>query len=323
MDVGSNTIQGDRECKGLRLDQFLCKKLPQWSRSQIARKLKEGEITSADHKRLKPAMLITGDEQLVVHSGREKPRLEAVPMDLEIIFSDDHLAIINKPKGLVVHPGAGVTGPTLCHGLLHHFPTLDRTSDDRPGIVHRLDKDTSGIMVIAKTALAHRLLSKAFHDRKIGKEYVAVAIGGFLETTFDVCSGHARHPHNRLKFFTNLPVPKSESVRVRKASTSFTVLAQGNGLGVLKANLHTGRTHQIRAHLADRGHPILGDALYGGCRTWPESMAKSIRQKIGDLKGHALHAHALSFNHPISGDVMNFVAPIEASMKEVVNEILG
>jgi 23S rRNA pseudouridine1911/1915/1917 synthase len=308
------TIYATHLDQGQRLDLFLARKLC-ISRAQVTKLIKNQEITSGGLK-LKPSYIILGHEVLNIKILKKSSVLTPENIPLDILYSDEHIAVINKPKGLIVHPGAGVKTGTLCQALLFHFPKISSLGSDRPGIVHRLDKDTSGVILVAKTSEALAKLSKDFKDRKVKKIYRALVWGKFDKTFFELKTGHVRHPYNRLKFFTGLPVPTPPSVHVRLAHTSFEVLKYSCGLSELKATLHTGRTHQIRAHLSDINHPIVGDALYGGQREL--SNKNIIKEKLG-LKSQALHAESLEFDHPITQEKLSFTAPMPKDIQAILD----
>jgi len=297
--------------RGTRLDSFLVDRLPGYSRSHLSRLIKEGLVSCDGSVTNKPSYHINGQE--LVEVVQPKPQacvIEAQDLPLEIIFSDEHLAVINKPVGLVVHPGAGVKNGTLCNALVHHFPDLGVGAIGRPGIVHRLDKDTSGVMLIAKTDQAMQALSADFKNRQVKKIYRALCHGELAQSQFELITGHARHPFNRLKFFTGLPAPKSPLSPVRMAHSSFTVLHASFGLSMLRVQLHTGRTHQIRAHLADLGHPLVGDQLYGARHAYTKYLPSEMTDALESFIGQALHAEIIEFAHPFSRQILSFSAPL-------------
>ena len=265
---------------GLRLDVFLSQQLPDISRARIQAWAKlQGD---------KPSRGVKSGEQIILKIPEIKPSLlTAQDLPLEILYQDEDLLVINKPAGLVVHPGAGNPDNTLVNALLYHFPDLAIGDSNRPGIVHRLDKDTSGIMLIARHDKSHQVLSLAFKNREIRKIYRALCVGTFNQNKFILKTGHKRHPGNRKRYTT-----KHDSERV--AISQFEVLSTRDKITELRIEILTGRTHQIRAQLADIGHPILGDILYGG-------------PKIPDFNRHALHAEEIFFTHPISGQPMHFI----------------
>lgn len=309
------TITANSEHKGLRADVFLCGQLKDVSRSQISSWLKSGIITSSTKK---PSSILQGGETFrVTFQPPSKSFMASENIPLEIIYCDDHIAVINKPKGMVVHPGAGAKSGTLCNALLHHFPDMAIGNVERPGLVHRLDKDTSGIMVIAKNNQALNALTKAFKDRKVKKIYRAFCFGKLPIITWDVKSGHRRHPLQRLKFTTHIDVPTEENQEIRFAHTTFKELKHAFGISFIEAQIHTGRTHQIRAHLADRGFPIIGDELYGKKRTLSKNVQNALQETIERFQGQALHAYKLEFDHPILGTPLSFSAPMPAIFDEL------
>jgi 23S rRNA pseudouridine1911/1915/1917 synthase len=295
---------------GSRLDLFLTKKLPPFSRAQIAKLIKGGHVTAKEAP-IKAAQLILGHENFWISLPKKElggiiPKL----LPLEIVFSDEHIAVINKPSGLAVHPGAGIQTDTLCNALLYHFPDIHIGHTLRPGIVHRLDKDTSGLMVVAKNDVAHRILSDDFKHHRIKKRYRAFCFGEIDLDRFSLITGHVRHPYNRLRFFTGIPVPKKPTKNLRLAHTDIEVLRRRFGMSEVCAYLHTGRTHQIRAHLADRGYPLLGDKLYGGRRSLSPTIPQELHLAIASLKGQALHAEGLEFKHPLTKSSLDFNVPL-------------
>ncbi len=313
-----NTSEKDR---GERVDSFLAKSLMGFSRAQIASFIKDGHLSLAG-KALKASYKILGSETLNLFIPPIKAAsIEAENIPLDILYSDDYIAVINKPVNFVVHPGAGVKTGTLCHALLYHFPTMVIGHQERPGIVHRLDKDTSGVMVIAKTHDALQSLSEDFKNRKVKKIYRAFVHGEVKSTSFELITGHARHPQNRLRFTTALPVPTEANEHVRRAHSSFLTLHRGFGISSLRIELHTGRTHQIRAHLCDVNHPILGDYLYGGKRSLSKNMPSSLARAIEALHGQALHAESLGFRHPKTKEEMFFSAPLPKELAAIDEEL--
>jgi 23S rRNA pseudouridine1911/1915/1917 synthase len=303
---------------GMRLDSFLSKRLPKFSRAQIGKLIKLGKIASKVIIK-KPAKQVLAHEIYSIEFDKKNNASFMKPQEipLDILFSDEHIAVINKPSGMVVHPGAGIRDGTLCNALLYHFPDMSIGNIERPGIVHRLDKDTSGIMVIAKTEEAHQNLSDDFKHRRIKKIYRAFCHGEIQEKSFELKTGHMRHPYNRIKFFTKIQAPKMPSPNIRLAHTLFEVLSSGFGICEIKATLYTGRTHQIRAHLSDIDHPLLGDDLYGGRRSLKKSMPKTLNDAIVNLNGQALFAESLEFRHPISKKLLYFSAALPKILSNI------
>lgn len=315
-------IEAELKDNNLRVDAFLASKLEGYSRAQVAHLIKDG-LVSLGGRSLKASYKINGNEVFHLSFPAPSPSsIEPENIPLDILFSDDHLAVINKPVGLVVHPGAGIKNGTLCHALLYHFPEMVIGNQERPGIVHRLDKDTSGVMVVAKTQSALQALSQDFKDRAVKKIYRAFAYGEILAERFELKTGHARHPQNRLRFFTGLPVPAASSHHVRMAHSAFFVDKRGFGISSLKVTLHTGRTHQIRAHLADINHPLLGDHLYGGCRALTKNVPQALVSSIAFLQGQALHAETIEFPHPKTREMMSFSAPLPKELT-LIDDILA
>jgi 23S rRNA pseudouridine1911/1915/1917 synthase len=313
--ISDQLIKASKEHQGLRLDLFLVKKLSGISRSYIHRLIKEGQVTWQGAS-LKPSYQILGEESFLV---KKPPILSStiIPecISLTILFSDKHIAVIDKPAGLVVHPGAGISSGTLCNALLHWFPDMNIGDAIRPGIVHRLDKNTSGVMVVAKTQKAHQILSEAFKERQVKKIYRVFCEGELLESSFTLKTGHVRHPVNRLRFLTKIDPSRSDgNSRIRLAHTEFISLRRGFGITELKAILHTGRTHQIRAHLADIGYPLVKDELYGAKRICSASYPKEVIRAFEMLNGQALHAESLEFAHPITKENLSFTSQLPEAL---------
>ncbi|HEY3324209.1 MAG TPA: RluA family pseudouridine synthase [Planctomycetota bacterium] len=293
---------------GSRLDTALTKEFPQLSRSYIARLLKQGAIT-VNAARVKPSAVVRGGEHIHVILP-EPEEIEARPEDipLDVLFEDHDIIVVNKPAGMVTHPSSGHTSGALVNALLFRCKDLSTINGKlRPGIVHRLDKDTSGVIVAAKNDLAHRGLAEQFSGRTIKKEYVALCYGSPRQDSF-ACAGRiARHRTRR----TEMTVPR-EANEGREAYTEFTVLERFKGpIFYVKAQPRTGRTHQIRVHLAKSGYPILADVLYGKEGEVPE---------LG-LCRHALHARRLAFLHPITKTPMVLDAPLPADMQTALEKL--
>jgi 23S rRNA pseudouridine1911/1915/1917 synthase len=292
---------------GARLDMFLARQLPQFSRSQIQRLIREGAVR-VEGAQPKPSLVVWDGLTADVSVAPPAPlELQPEALPLSILHDDRSIVVIDKPAGMVVHPGAGHRTGTVVHALLHHVGGLSGIGGrERPGIVHRLDRGTSGVMVIAKTDAAHRALAQQFHDRKIDKEYVALVWGKVAAgTTMDLPVG--RHPRQRQKMSTRAPKGRSALTRVIDAEAVA-------GLTLVRVAIATGRTHQIRVHLAEAGHPVAGDALYGGVRRrLPPRLAS-----IGRLDRPFLHAARLRFAHPDTSHPMTFDSPLPRDLAEVL-----
>lgn len=294
---------------GERLDAYIAARTPDFSRARIQQLLKAGAVQVNGHVvkasyKVEPADTIAIDVPAPVAPLNVAP--EAIP--LTIVYQDDDLLVINKPAGLVVHPGAGNWTGTLVNALLYHVGDLSGIGGElRPGIVHRLDKDTSGLMLVAKHDVSHRALSEMIERRDVCREYLALAWGDVKEPVFTIDAPIGRHPVERQRMAV---LAGDVSYTRRHAVTHFTVRETLRHATLLQARLETGRTHQVRVHLAYIGHPVVGDPLYG-TRTAARSLAlcgDAARDAIVALPGQALHAFRLTFPHPRSGEVLSFEA---------------
>lgn len=298
---------------GDRLDRFLTSQVPDFSRSQIQRLIEDGHVTHSRYKKVKANNDIReGDVIGVVLPDPAPTAAQPEDLPLEIIFSDADLVVVNKPAGMVVHPAAGNSGGTLVNALLHHVKDLSGIGGEvRPGIVHRLDKGTSGVMVVAKHDDAHQELARQFHDREVEKEYVALA-WGLVQQRKRINAAIGRDPKNRLKMTTR------RADRARNAVTRVTWARDLQGVTLLRIAIATGRTHQIRVHLSEIGHPIVGDALYGGVRTRvPQRLRPVLR-----LTRPFLHAERIAFTHPRTQERLEFTAPLPADLETVLAELV-
>jgi len=274
----------------VRLDHYLTARLPQFSRSRIQAVVRSGEVLLNRLPTKMGQKLREGDE-IVWHEPPPAVCETAEPSDipLNILYEDKYLLVINKATGLVVHPGAGHRQGTLVSALLHHCGTLSQLGGtERPGIVHRLDRETSGCLVVAKNDEVHRNLSAQFAGREVKKTYLALVAGGPRLRHGTIKEAIGRHKTHRQKMAV------CEPERGREAVTDYRVISSENGISLIECQPHTGRTHQIRVHLKHLGCPILGDPLYG---------------RRGNYHRHMLHAWKLSFRHPVTGKAMNFEAP--------------
>jgi 23S rRNA pseudouridine1911/1915/1917 synthase len=283
---------------GRRFDQTLAEMFPQYSRSRLSAWVKAGAVL-LDGQKVAPRQLLHGGE-LVVLTAELENEVEAAPEDiaLDIRYEDDDLLVLNKPAGLVVHPGAGNSAGTLLNALLHHDPKLAELP--RGGIVHRLDKDTSGLMVVAKSIAAHTALVAMLSRHDVHRQYEAIVLGTLVSGgTVDEPIG--RHHHDRLK----------QGVRTvedggKEAVTHYRIRERFRSHSLLQCTLETGRTHQIRVHMAYLEHPLLGDQLYGNGLRLPRGASPALIDALRGFRRQALHAEKLAFVHPITGQDMAF-----------------
>jgi 23S rRNA pseudouridine1911/1915/1917 synthase len=299
---------------GQRLDKFLSQKLPDISRARLQRMIQEGCTMLNGSEHTDSASKLKADDRLTLNIPDAKPlALEPVAMPLEIIYEDDDLAVINKPAGLTVHPAPGETDPTLVHALLHHCgASLSGIGGvQRPGIVHRLDKHTSGAMLIAKHDAAHQHLANQLQDRSLSRRYHAVVYGVPQPPRGKIEGNIGRHPHHRKKMAV-LAGDKGKAAR-----TFYEVLDTAEtALSLIQCKLETGRTHQIRVHCTHQGHPLVGDPIYGRARKlqhpeWQQAIKQFTRQ--------ALHAVELSFIHPRTGESYTVHAPYPDDFAQLLN----
>lgn len=296
-----------------RLDVFLCSRMPGRTRAFIQRLIEEGFVTLRPPREVKAAVRIRrGTTARVVIPPLRKVNLEPVDIPLEILFEDNNLAVINKPAGLAVHPAPAQTGFTLVNALLFHLKNLSGIGgEERPGIVHRLDKETSGILVVAKTDFAHQALACQFKDRTVHKTYLAIARGE--PPGWEGCIDH-----NLGRSYTH---SKKQMIRVdgtgRSAVTNYRVLEKFRGYALVELYPLTGRTHQIRVHLASLRMPVACDKLYGRERKiYLSELRDRPRERDEEpiIERHALHAASLSFRHPLSREEVVFSAPLPSDM---------
>jgi 23S rRNA pseudouridine1911/1915/1917 synthase len=306
------------EHAGCRLDVFLARQFPEFSRSLVRRAIDAGGVT-VQGKSLKAGQRLKGGEQLSIVLP-ELPRAGPVPEDipLEILFEDEHLAAINKPPGMVVHPAKGHWSGTLTAALAFHFQQLSGAGGaSRPGIVHRLDRDTSGVLVVAKTDAAHYALAEQFAGRTVEKEYFAIVVGApeLDRDVIDLPIG--AHPYQREKMAI-----RRDHVTSRPAQTKYEVVERFDGFAAVRVTPKTGRTHQIRVHLAAIGCPVLCDKQYGGRA---EITRGEVRRRPDDhemlLARQALHARRLSLRHPTTGAALEFEAPVPGNLSDLLAEL--
>lgn len=300
----------DEAGAGERLDRWLARMVPAVSRARLQTLISTGEVLldgrparASRRLRLHQTVALT-----LPSPTAAVPAPEEIP--LTVVHEDPHLLVIDKPAGMVVHPGAGAASGTLVNALLHHVRDLSGIGGVlRPGIVHRLDRGTSGLMVVAKDDATHRHLARQFAGRRVEKRYLAFVLGrpASREGTVDAAIG--RDPVHRQRMSVRAP-------RARMARTSYRILEELKGASLLEVRIHTGRTHQIRVHLASIGHPVAGDATYGGHRL-PRSAPPPLREALETLKRPALHAARLGFDHPSTGERLLFESPLPPDLADL------
>lgn len=299
-----------REDSGERLDVFLARRLPGRSRSQWQRLVRAGCVEIGSRPARKAGEEITAGERIRVRWVEKQAHAEPEALPLEIVYEDADLVVVNKPAGMVVHRGAGVTAGTLVNALLHHVRELSSVGgQERPGIVHRLDKMTSGLMLVAKNDFSHRKLAAAFKSRAIHKKYVALVHGRVEREAGAIVATVSRDPVRRVRMKAGAPGG-------RDAETRYRVLRRHPHFTLLEALPRTGRTHQIRVHLAFLGHPVVGDALYGAPRR--------IRRRGGEegtIPRTFLHASKLEFAHPRTGKLLSFEAPLPEELRRFLESL--
>ncbi len=295
---------------GQRLDQVAAQLFVDHSRSQLCRWIRAGLLLT-DGRVRKPSHILRGGERLLLEEATRPPSAwQAAELDLRILYEDPDVLVIDKPAGLVVHPGAGNPGGTLVNGLLFRYPELQ--SLPRCGIVHRLDKDTSGLLVVARSLAAHGVLAEALAARLVLREYWALVVGnppaeGIIEAPI------GRHPVHRQKM--------AVIASGRPAITRFRVVESLGPCSLLQVRLETGRTHQIRVHVEHRGFPLLGDPVYGPRRSVPGGYAAPLMEVIQRFPRQALHARRLALRHPIHGTALGWLAPVPEDMHTLLTAL--
>lgn len=298
------------ELAGKRLDQALAELLPDYSRSRLTAWIRAGEVL-LEGNTCRPRDALLGGERFTLHAVLDTESApEAEPIPLDIVFQDDALLVINKPAGLVVHPGAGNRAGTLMNALLHHVPQL--AAIPRAGIVHRLDKQTSGLMVIASNLASHNTLVSAMAQRNVSREYEAV-INGVLTAGGKVDAAIGRHRVDRKRM--------AVGENGRHAVTHYRVIEKFRAHTHVELKLETGRTHQIRVHMQYIRHSIVGDPVYGGRPRVPAKASEELRTQLQQFPRQALHAKRLEFMHPVSGEMQQFQAPRPDDMQGLINAL--
>jgi 23S rRNA pseudouridine1911/1915/1917 synthase len=304
----------DASGAGERLDRWLARHVAGQSRSRLQALIEQRHVTVDGAAGRASARLRAGQRVRVAipEPAAAVPAPEAIP--LAIVHEDAHLVVIDKPAGLVVHPGAGRDSGTLVNALLHHVRDLSGVGGVlRPGIVHRLDRGTSGLLVVAKDDATHRELARQFASREVEKEYLVLVLGVPQRKQATIAAPIGRDPVQRKKMSVR-------ASRGREARSQYAVVEAFDGAALLRVRIMTGRTHQIRVHLASLGHPVAGDATYGGTRT-PSSRRSAARQALRNLVRPALHAARLAFTHPATGARVAFESPLPADLAGVVGEL--
>ena len=304
----------------LRVDKFLMSRIENVTRNRIQQSAKEGSIYVNDLI-VKSNYKVKGRDRVKVlfaHPPYEN-LLVAEDIAIDIVYEDDILVVINKPPGLVVHPGHGNYSGTLLNGLLHHFEKLPKNLNNRPGLVHRIDKDTSGLLVVAKTEQAMTHLSKQFFDKTSERKYLALVWGDVKEDKGTIEGAIGRHPKNRLQMTVF-----EDNSEGKEAITHFKVLERFGYVTLIECQLETGRTHQIRAHLKFIGHTLFNDARYGGEKILKGTSFTKYRQFVDNcfklLPRQALHAKTLGFIHPKTGEKMQYDSPIPDDFNSAIDK---
>lgn len=292
----------DEEYKGFRLDVYLADVIPAQSRSYYQNLISRGHVTVNGAKVKQNYRLDSGDRVDVFIPPPRETEIEAEDLKIDIVYEDNDIVVVNKAQGMVVHPAPGNYSGTLVNGLLYHVTELSGINGEiRPGIVHRIDKDTSGLLVVAKNDAAHRNLAAQIKNRTACRAYLALVENNIKADSGTVDAPIGRHPADRKRM--------TVISNGREAVTNFTVLERFGQYTFIEARLKTGRTHQIRVHMAHMGHPVLGDPVYG-----------SKKQKFS-LAGQALHAYKLGINHPASGEYMEFTAPLPEYFEKLLKNL--
>lgn len=311
IDSLTRTLVVGPENAGVRLDTYLASQIEGWSRARLQHLIADEEVL-VNGKPAKSSYKLNANDEIeveLVASPATTFAPENIPLD--IIFEDDALIVVNKPAGLVVHPAAGIQTGTLANALAYHFEKLSTSAGAvRPGIVHRIDKDTSGLLAVAKTEIAHERLADQFRERKVFKSYLALVHGVVARATGRIEEPLARDPRNR----TRMAIVRGG----RGALSLYKVRRRFDRFTLLDVEIKTGRTHQIRVHLASLKHPVVGDEVYGGGRDNTVRDSK-VRVEIRKLGRHFLHAAELGLRHPISGEQLSFQAPLPANLQHLLD----
>ena len=298
----------------IRLDIFLSQKLPDLTRSRIKNLIEDGLVSLNNKSAKAGAKIKTGDQISVTIPEPQPIKAEPEKIPLDILYEDKHIIVINKPPGLTVHPGAGRTKGTLVNALLYHCKDLSGIGGAlRPGIVHRIDKDTSGVLVAAKTDKSHQFLSKQFKEHSMKRRYLAL-VWGVVKNDIGTIDLHiGRHVSERKKMSVR-------TSRGRRAVTHYKVIKRFDNFTLIEATLETGRTHQIRVHLSAIHHPVVGDPVYGK-KNMPSGLSPKLTMLLKNLKRQALHAQILGIIHPETQKYMEWTAPLPDDIKGIITAL--
>ncbi len=313
-EISSLSFQIEAEDAGKRFDAFIAERIENWSRSKLQKLIDDADATVNQQTVKASYKLRVGDEVEVELTEIPNKDFEPEDIHIEIVYEDESLAVINKPAGMVVHPGAGISNGTLANAIAHHFKLQagDAKYENRVGIVHRLDKDTSGLLVVAKTEEIHEKLSEQFRERQVFKSYVALVHGATEQKEGTIDQPIAREKHNRTRMAIRAHGRNALSLwKVRKRFEKFTLL---------NVEIKTGRTHQIRVHLMSINHPVVGDETYNAGRD-KTVRDLDVRQTIADLNRFFLHAERLHFNHPQTEERLEFYQPMPPELKNLLELI--
>ena len=307
-----------KEHSGTRLDRFLISVTEEMSRTYLQRLIRDGDVTVNDKVTKQPSYLLRDGDRVCLTLPPPRPLDTVAPenIPLDILHEDNHLLVLNKPAGMLVHPANNVNDGTLVNALLAHCTDLSGIGGvERPGIVHRLDKDTSGILVVAKTDVVHRGLSTQFERHSITRQYVAVVCGTPAEAAGTIDARIARSRRDRRRMTT-------VETGGRHAVTHYEVLERYPQFARVQLTLETGRLHQIRVHLQHIGHPVAGDAVYGGeQRALNDADSSEVKQALAKLKRQALHARTLGFENPVTDQHLTFSAPMPTDMQRLIDAL--
>lgn len=303
------------EAAGQRIDAFLASRLTEISRTRIQKAIEDGDVVVGS-RTVKPSYRLRPGDQVEIDLPDPPAVLVAAEnIPVKIVYEDDDLIVVDKPAGMVVHPGAGVESGTLVNALVYHFNELsEKAGAIRPGIVHRIDKETSGLLVVAKNDLAHERLSDQFRDRAVFKLYVALLYGRLSAERGEIESPIGRSPHNR----TRMAVLRGGAGRA--AHTLFEVADRFPQFTLVRVQIKTGRTHQIRVHMAHIGHPVVGDTTYGGGRE-NSVLDPRIKREIKALGRHFLHSYEMAFTHPRTLERLEFRSPLADELTRFLGEL--